>query len=466
MSKEEEEEHVGEGGAVQSAPKGKSRKLLPFKAGWGLRRAMSGKGKGLRLKGGSGTEKAYDVFITTNKDACVDEVLDLQKAIENHDYSVFITDATENTRKGSKKLGRIVEAISSAALVVVMGTDDYGEEIPDKFSSKEAMVFALKEAKPMFVFKMCQTFKHQMTAAYLADIVGENEYEEWPVGTPLKAEAVGKVLKRLRQTVGIPNLRQEKAAHELPKEGFGVFNFSEEVQYVGQWKNQKMHGAGKMTYTDGSVYEGAFVNGKKHGLGKYRFGEQNESAGDMYEGNFKDGAMHGDGVLTYSPFGKWAGDRYVGQWENAKRHGYGTYYYKSGARYTGYWSNGLKHGRGDFFFANGDHYSGDYREGKKHGKGTYTFKDGDKYEGEWKNNKRHGKGEYFSAETKNVYKGDFVHGAEEGYGELFFGEKSGDHGDTYKGHWKKGMMEGEGVYTTKTGKRMEGNWSKGNLVSI
>ena len=355
--------------------------------------------KGLRLKGGGGSKKtkAYDVFLTTNKDACVHEVLDLQQAIENHDYSVFITDATEEAKKGSRKFRRIVEAISSAALVVVMGTEDYGEDIPDIFSSKEAMLFALKEAKPVFVFKMCQTFKHRMTTVYLKDAVAE--CEEWSIGTPLKAEAIGKVLKRLRQIVGVPYMRQEKAALELPKEGFGVFILSEEVQYVGQWKNQKMHGLGKMTYSDGSVYEGAFANGKKHGLGKYRFGEQNEAAGDMYEGNFKDGVMHGDGVLTYSPFGKWAGDRYVGQWENAKRHGYGTYYYKSGARYTGYWANGLKHGHGDFLFTKGDHYSGNYREGKKQGKGTYTSKDGDKYEGEWKNNKRHGKGEYFSIDT-------------------------------------------------------------------
>lgn len=399
------------------------------------------------------------------------EVLELQRSIEKYDYRVFITDATEKSRKGSKKLERIIEALSSSSLVVVMGTKDYGEEIPDILSSRGALVYALQEKKRIFLFKMCDHFQHRATAAYLKDQLDSGDFEEWKVGEELSTTALGKVLKSLRKAlsdstgVPTPNLREEASGKELPKGNFGAFDFSNDVQYVGQWKDQKMHGFGKMTYSDGSVYEGGFDKGKKHGLGKYRFGELNESAGDIYEGNFKQGVMEGEGVLTYSPFGKWAGDRYVGQWKAGKREGYGTYYYKSGAQYTGHWVNGLKHGQGDFLFANKDRYSGEYVEGKKHGYGTYTFAGGDKYTGEWKNNKRHGQGEYFSADTGNLYKGTFAHGAEDGYGELYFGEHSNYHGDNFKGLWKKGKMHGEGVYTSKTGKRREGRWQNGEAVN-
>lgn len=48
----------------------------------------------------------------------------------------------------------------------------------------------------------------------------------------------------------------------------GVFMFSNGSKYTGTWKQNKMHGTGKLMLIDGTVYMGQFMNGKKHGEGK------------------------------------------------------------------------------------------------------------------------------------------------------------------------------------------------------
>ena len=38
--------------------------------------------------------------------------------------------------------------------------------------------------------------------------------------------------------------------------------------YIGEWKNNEMHGTGKYFYKDGSIFEGTWENGHKNGFGK------------------------------------------------------------------------------------------------------------------------------------------------------------------------------------------------------
>ena len=58
--------------------------------------------------------------------------------------------------------------------------------------------------------------------------------------------------------------------------------------------------------------------------------------GDIYEGNFKDDAMHGYGKMT------WAVDGYVyeGNWEYDAKHGYGKMTWSNGDVYEGNWYKG------------------------------------------------------------------------------------------------------------------------------
>jgi hypothetical protein len=47
----------------------------------------------------------------------------------------------------------------------------------------------------------------------------------------------------------------------------GVYRWSDGREYVGEWKDNKMHGKGVLVWPDGKRYEGEYVEDKKHGFG-------------------------------------------------------------------------------------------------------------------------------------------------------------------------------------------------------
>ena len=51
---------------------------------------------------------------------------------------------------------------------------------------------------------------------------------------------------------------------------FGTETF-DNGNYVGEWKDNKMHGQGTYTYTNGEKYVGEFKDYKIHGQGTYTF---------------------------------------------------------------------------------------------------------------------------------------------------------------------------------------------------
>ena len=74
--------------------------------------------------------------------------------------------------------------------------------------------------------------------------------------------------------------------------------------YEGNYKDDLMHGYGKMTWADGAVYEGNYKDDVKYGYGKMTWAN-----GDIYEGNYKEGAEHGYGKYTWA-----SGNTYEGNW--------------------------------------------------------------------------------------------------------------------------------------------------------
>ena len=102
--------------------------------------------------------------------------------------------------------------------------------------------------------------------------------------------------------------------------------------------------------------------------------------GDVYVGEWKDNLLHGQGTYTYAD-----GDKYVGAFKNDKINGQGTYTYANGHKYVGEYKDGIRNGQGTFTYANGDQYVGAYKNDKINGRGTYTFANGEKWNGYFMN---------------------------------------------------------------------------------
>jgi hypothetical protein len=97
------------------------------------------------------------------------------------------------------------------------------------------------------------------------------------------------------------------------RHGHGVLNFADGSEYVGQWRQGLMDGAGTRRFPNGDIYMGPYVSGQRRGQGRFYF-----SNGDMY----------------------------VGSWERDCMMGFGRYYYSSGQRFEGMFCNGKRHGKG------------------------------------------------------------------------------------------------------------------------
>ena len=133
----------------------------------------------------------------------------------------------------------------------------------------------------------------------------------------------------------VPLAQAESVLPECPKDQslrrhncFGTSTFASGDKYVGEWKENMMHGQGTYTMPDGTKYVGEWKDGKFHGQGTYTFPD-----GQKYVGEFKDGKEHGQGTHTFPD-----GQKYVGEYKDCKFHGQGTYTWPDGKR-TGYFMN-------------------------------------------------------------------------------------------------------------------------------
>tara|TARA_B100000579_G_C22808168_1_gene843717 strand:+ start:780 stop:1661 length:882 start_codon:yes stop_codon:yes gene_type:complete len=92
--------------------------------------------------------------------------------------------------------------------------------------------------------------------------------------------------------------------------GFGTYIYDElQITYTGENKDNKADGFGQMELP-GRTYIGQFKNDMMHGFGKYIF-NTGEYSGDVYIGNFKDDNFHGYGMYLYAD-----GTIHYGEWEN------------------------------------------------------------------------------------------------------------------------------------------------------
>jgi len=66
---------------------------------------------------------------------------------------------------------------------------------------------------------------------------------------------------------------------------FGIREYSN-GKYVGQFRDDHIHGQGTITYVNGNKYEGQWRDGQEHGQGTYTFANGNKVVGQWRNGKF------------------------------------------------------------------------------------------------------------------------------------------------------------------------------------
>jgi hypothetical protein len=268
-----------------------------------------------------------------------------------------------------------------------------------------------------------------------------------------------------------------------------VVDLSNGDNYVGQIKDNLMHGKGLITYKSGIKYQGEFINGKRHGEGTIT-----QLNGNHYEGNFIDDKRHGKGIFRwingatmetewiqdnriYSPKPNFEGGRhnilfqykglglytyktgayYKGQFKGGLFNGYGTYVGEQGSIYKGQFENGLQTGNGTLLIINGDRYEGSFINGSLNGQGTYSRLDGQSYFGEFTNDNFHGQG--VLTKTNVILEGQFKDGELHGLGSETF-----KNGSSYTGSFLNGLKHGKGTWVNSEGESSEVFHSNGKLI--
>ena len=105
--------------------------------------------------------------------------------------------------------------------------------------------------------------------------------------------------------------------------------------YVGELKDGRPDGQGRLQLRSGELFEGRFVAGLLESKGLHI-----DAGGNRYEGAFLAGRPHGEGRLAQTN-----GSIYTGSFANGVRHGEGETRLAGGATYMSRWTMGLESGR-------------------------------------------------------------------------------------------------------------------------
>ena len=143
----------------------------------------------------------------------------------------------------------------------------------------------------------------------------------------------------------------------------------------GMWKDGNFSGWGRQSRCNGEVFEGRFENGLLNGKGIFLDIQSNK-----YVGEFKDMKRWGKGKLNTNKI------IYEGDFYDNKIEGKGKIkFIKSGIEYEGTFINDNIEGTGIFKWINGDIYEGEVKDGKMHGNGIYKYKTGKIFKGVFEN---------------------------------------------------------------------------------
>ena len=143
-------------------------------------------------------------------------------------------------------------------------------------------------------------------------------------------------------------------------------------------------------------------------------------------------------------YGEWRGENgsvYEGEVVDGEWNGYGKYTQADGAVYEGYFVNFYKTGAGVYTLTNGTFESGNFLQGQLNGKGKRTFKSGSVLEGTFLNGKIIKCLYNLNGKSKELLEIGFLDSSR-GQGMATF---TTIYGDTYKGKFKDGKVDGQAI---------------------
>ena len=144
---------------------------------------------------------------------------------------------------------------------------------------------------------------------------------------------------------------------------------------IGMWKDDKFSGWGRDSRSNGDVFEGRFENGMITGKGIFLDSKKNK-----YIGDFKEMKRWGKGKLVTKEI------FYEGEFLDNKLNGKGYIkFLKNELEYSGTFKSDQIEGRGIFKWKNGDKYEGEVKNGKMHGIGKFKCHNGQIYNGTFEN---------------------------------------------------------------------------------
>ena len=140
------------------------------------------------------------------------------------------------------------------------------------------------------------------------------------------------------------------------------------TKYIGNKKDDKYHGQGKLYYEDGTLkYEGRFREGLYDGQGN----EYNTLGVLVSSGKRTDGKLNGRATIFYDDGTK----KYEGMFRDDRYDGVGKEFDRNGELiYDGQYRNGLFDGYGKEYYRNELVYEGNFRNGKRDGENHLEIK--------------------------------------------------------------------------------------------
>ena len=224
---------------------------------------------------------------------------------------------------------------------------------------------------------------------------------------------------------------------------FGIIKYPNGDKYIGEKQNKLKNGYGILFYSNGDKYEGQFKNDFREG-----FGILKNSNGNKYEGEFKNDLKDGYGIFSFSE-----GRKYEGQWKKDNIEGCGILYMLDNGKYEGEFKHNIMDGYGILYMSDGFKFEGEVKNGLPSKLRFLYSSDGNVFLGEVKNDIFTGYVLFKSKDNKFTFRGFFKKNMIEGYGIY-----CSDDGDRYEGQWKDNKLNGYGKFHLPNGDKYEGKF--------
>lgn len=127
---------------------------------------------------------------------------------------------------------------------------------------------------------------------------------------------------------------------------------NQSITWSGKCQNGKAHGEGVASWHEGNKVVASIKGNMKEGRCQSEDCLVTIAAGNKevkYIGQLKDNDLHGKGTLTWPD-----GNEYSGDWLKGKRHGKGKFTWKNGTEYNGDWQDDKSTGKGTFIWVDRD----------------------------------------------------------------------------------------------------------------